>query len=147
MFPDFTCVWSFHIVLFYISVAPYSQYHHIQNLIILPRYYAARDFSSRVTSFTQCLGLIFFPIIFYHLCYCFLFKFTLLRHIYVGCTIISFCEQLSFNPFSLTFVHFIIVVLTCYYLKSYSTVLTMYISDMVFRLWSICFRCIIYVTN
>ena len=57
-----------------------------------------------------------------YLCDCFLFKFVLLLHIYVGYTKISFCELLNFNTFSRTFVHFIIVILTWYDFRPYSIV-------------------------
>ena len=65
-------------------------------------------------------------------------------HIYVGVTNMSFCEHLSYNPFNRTYVIFIIVFLTWYDLTSYSIVLPISISALVFWLWSICFRSIIF---
>ena len=44
----------------------------------------------------------------------------------------------------LVLVLFTVVFFTCYNLTSYSIVLPVTISALVFRLWSICFRCIIY---
>ena len=60
-----------------------------------------------------------------HLCDRFVFKFILLRHMYVGYTNISFCQWLNSNPFSRTFVHFTIVVLTWYDFTLSSIVLPM----------------------
>ena len=45
----------------------------------------------------------------------------------------------------LVFVLFTIVFLTWYDLTSYSIVLPVSKSDLVFRLWSICYRCVVYV--
>ena len=68
-----------------------------------------------------------------HLHYRFLFKFFLLHHIHVCCPKISFREHLSFNTFSRTFVHFTILISTCYDFTSYSIVLHTSISAWVFQ--------------
>ena len=73
----------------------------------------------------------------------FLFRFNLMRHIYVDYTNMSFYERLNFNPFCCTFVHFTIIVLIWYDITSYTIVLPMSIYALVLWLWSICFRCII----
>ena len=70
-----------------------------------------------------------------------LISLTYFCQIYVGFTNILFCEKLSFNPFIRTFVHFTIVLLTWYYFTSYSILLPMSISALVFRLGGICLRC------
>ena len=59
----------------------------------------------------------------------------------------SFCERLNFNPFSRTFVHFNIVILTWYDFTSYSIVLPMSISALALRLWSIFLGILFYTTN
>ena len=71
-------------------------------------------------------------------------SFNLLRHIYIGFTNMYLCERLSYNPFNRTYVIFTIVFLTLYDLTPYYTVLPLSISSLVFRIWSICFRCIIF---
>ena len=76
----------------------------------------------------------------------FLFKFFL-HNILVGCAKLSFCERLTFNTFSHTFVHFTIVILTSHDFMSFYIVLHVSISDRFFQTLSICFRCIIYVTT
>ena len=106
------------------------------------------DFSSRVTRIIRCLGLIlclFKSDI--HLRDRFLFKFILLRHMYVGYTNSSFFKRLSSNPFSCTFIHFTIVVLNWYDFRSYYIVLPTSISARGFHTLIICFRCIIYFTT
>ena len=77
----------------------------------------------------------------------FFYKFLLLRQIYIGYTNISFCEKLSFNTFSCTFVHFTIIIFSWYDFTSYSILLRMSISARFFHTFSICLRCIIYVPN
>ena len=67
-------------------------------------------------------------------------------HVYVGFTNMSFCERLSCNPFNSTSVLPTIVFLTWDDLTSYSIVLPISISLLVFWLWNICYRSIIYVT-
>ena len=54
-----------------------------------------------------------------------------------------FCERFSCNSCKLYFCSFTIVYLNCYDVTSYSIVLPVSISALVFRLCSICFRCII----
>ena len=76
-----------------------------------------------------------------------LMHFNLLRQIYVGFTNMYFCERLSYNPSNRTSVLFTIVFLSWYDLTSYSIVLLISISAMVFRHSSISYRCIIYVTT
>ena len=71
-------------------------------------------------------------------------SFNLLRHIYVGFTNMYFCERLSYNPFHFTSVIFTILFLTWYDLLSYSIVLPISISTLVFLLWNF-FRCIIFI--
>ena len=78
---------------------------------------------------------------------CFLFKFILLRHICVGYTNTSFCDKLSFNPFSCTILYFDILFLTWYDFTSYSIELSMSVSDLFFHSLRICFRCIIFITT
>ena len=93
-------------------------------------------------------GTYSFPIqIWNHLRDRFIFKFVLVRQILVGYTNVYFCERLNFNPFSCTFVHFNIVVLTWHDFTPYFIVFTMSISARVFHTFIMCFRCIIYVTT
>ena len=73
----------------------------------------------------------------------FLRRFNFLCHFYVGFANISFCESLSYNPFNCTSVLFTLFFLTWYDLTSYSISFPKSISALAFRLWSICFRCII----
>ena len=111
--------------LYYISVLT-----SFSKLFILPQCYLdsmpLTVFNSRVTKLIKCLGLLLFPFKFDNqLCDLFLFKFIVLRHMYVGYTNKFFCEQLSVNTFSHTFVHFTIVLLTSYDFTSYYIVLLM----------------------
>ena len=73
-------------------------------------------------------------------------RFNLFCHIYIGSTNISFCERLSCILFNCTCVILTIVFLTRCDFTSYSIVLPISISSLVLRLWSICYRSIIYVT-
>ena len=104
---------------------------------LAPWLYANMDLSLLTTGFITCLGLIFYPIKFDHLCDRFLYKFILLRNIHVDYTSISFCYLLIFNSFCCTFVHFTIVVFTWYDFTSYYILLPMSISARVFWPWSI----------
>ena len=72
-----------------------------------------------------------------------LISVTYCRNLFVGFTNILFCERLSFNLFSRTFVNFTIALLIWYDFTSYSIVLPMPIYAFLFRLWGICFRSII----
>ena len=69
-------------------------------------------------------------------------RFNSLSHIYVDFTNFFFCERLSYNPFNCTSILFTKLFLTWYDLNSYSIVLPISISALVFWLWSICFTCI-----
>ena len=91
------------------------------------------NFSVRVTRLIICLGLILCPLKSdNHLHERLLFNYILLCHMYVGYTNIYFCERLSFNTFSLTFMHFNIVVLSWYDFAPYYILLPMSISALVF---------------
>ena len=59
----------------------------------------------------------------------------------------SLYERLSYNPFNRTFVLFSIVFLTWYDLTSYSIVLSMSISALVFRILSLVLGVLFYVTT
>ena len=74
--------------------------------------------------------------------------FFLLRSICFRCIIYArftlyFCDRFSYNSFKLSFCSFTIVFLTWYDVTLYSILLPVSVSYLVFRLWSICFRCII----
>ena len=104
-------------------------------------------FSLRVTSLFEFRDLHFAHSNFNRLRDCLFFQFFLLRRILVDYTNLSLCGWLNFNPFSRTFVHFIIVALTWHDFTSYSILLPMSISARVFHTLNICFRCNIYVTT
>ena len=61
-----------------------------------------------------------------------LLKLYSFRDIYVGFTNMSFCERSSYNPFNRTSVLFNVVSLSCYDLTSYSNVLPISISALIF---------------
>ena len=103
-----------------------------------------KDFSLRVTNVFEVRDLHFFIQTWKRLRNRLLFNFVLLRHLLVSYNNIYFYERLNINHFSRKIVNFTIVVLNWYDLKSYSIVLPISISVLVCRLWTICFRFIIY---